>query len=34
MKAEIETRILKVIDIAIFFIIGGVCGWALKVWVG
>ena len=34
MKAEIETRILKVIDIVLFFCIGGVCGWALKVWVG
>ena len=34
MKAEIEARIIKVIDIAILLCIGGVCGWVLKVWVG
>ncbi len=34
MKAEIEARIIKVIDIAILLCIGGVCGWVLKVWIG
>jgi len=34
MKAEIEARIIKVIDKAILLCIGGVCGWALKVLVG
>jgi len=34
MKAKTEAWIFEVIIMAIVFCIGGVAGWALKVWVG
>jgi len=34
MRAEIEARIIKVIDIVIVFCWGGMLGWALKMQIG
>ena len=33
MKGKTEAKIIEVIGLGMFFMIGGVCGWALKVWV-
>ena len=34
MKAKAEAWIFEVIILGIVFWLGGVCGWALKVWMG
>ena len=34
MRVKTEATIIKLIEIAIVFSVGGLCGWVLKVWVG